>query len=38
MNSFKFQTFDMLRSHWSTMLLLRCTRWIECCSNLGSNN
>ncbi|MBA0668748.1 hypothetical protein Goklo_001634, partial [Gossypium klotzschianum] len=24
MNSFKIQTFGMLRSHWSTMLLLRC--------------
>ncbi|MBA0626190.1 hypothetical protein Godav_003902, partial [Gossypium davidsonii] len=31
MNSFKIRTFDMLRSHWSTMLLSRCTRWIECC-------
>ncbi|MBA0626188.1 hypothetical protein Godav_003902 [Gossypium davidsonii] len=29
MNSFKIRTFDMLRSHWSTMLLSRCTRWIE---------
>ncbi|MBA0643711.1 hypothetical protein Goklo_027975, partial [Gossypium klotzschianum] len=25
MNSFKIQTFGMLRSHWSTILLLRCT-------------
>ncbi|MBA0661788.1 hypothetical protein Goklo_006036, partial [Gossypium klotzschianum] len=25
MNSFKIRTFDMLRSHWSTMLLSRCT-------------
>ncbi|MBA0735234.1 hypothetical protein Gogos_019098, partial [Gossypium gossypioides] len=25
MNSFKIQTFGMLRSHWSTMLLSRCT-------------
>ncbi|MBA0776241.1 hypothetical protein Gotri_011260 [Gossypium trilobum] len=38
MNSFKIQTFGMLRSHWSTMLLSRCTRWIECCDNLDSDN
>ncbi|MBA0755942.1 hypothetical protein Gogos_020333, partial [Gossypium gossypioides] len=25
MNSFKIQTFGLLRSYWSTMLLLRCT-------------
>ncbi|MBA0663806.1 hypothetical protein Goklo_003894, partial [Gossypium klotzschianum] len=25
MNSFKILTFRMLRSHWSTMLLSRCT-------------
>ncbi|MBA0673704.1 hypothetical protein Goklo_000053, partial [Gossypium klotzschianum] len=25
MNSFKIQTFGMLRPHWSTMLLSRCT-------------
>ncbi|MBA0660620.1 hypothetical protein Goklo_012608, partial [Gossypium klotzschianum] len=25
MNSFKIRTFGMLRSHWSTMLLSRCT-------------
>ncbi|MBA0653884.1 hypothetical protein Goklo_020990 [Gossypium klotzschianum] len=25
MNSFKIRTFGMLRSHWSTTLLLRCT-------------
>ncbi|MBA0655517.1 hypothetical protein Goklo_007995, partial [Gossypium klotzschianum] len=25
MNSFKIQTFGMLMSHWSTMLLSRCT-------------
>ncbi|MBA0677913.1 hypothetical protein Goari_019290 [Gossypium aridum] len=30
MNSFKIQTFGMLRPHWSTMLLSRCTRRIEC--------
>ncbi|MBA0677912.1 hypothetical protein Goari_019290 [Gossypium aridum] len=29
MNSFKIQTFGMLRPHWSTMLLSRCTRRIE---------
>ncbi|MBA0626446.1 hypothetical protein Godav_004113, partial [Gossypium davidsonii] len=23
----------MLKSHWSTMLLSRCTRRIECCDN-----
>ncbi|MBA0865516.1 hypothetical protein Goshw_012863, partial [Gossypium schwendimanii] len=28
----------MLRSHWSTMLLSRCTRRIECCDNLDSDN
>ncbi|MFQ6659347.1 hypothetical protein Gotur_028269 [Gossypium turneri] len=28
MNSFKIQTFGMLRSHWSTMLLSRCIRRI----------
>ncbi|MBA0786881.1 hypothetical protein Gotri_026611 [Gossypium trilobum] len=28
----------MLRSHWSTMLLSRCTRRIECCNNLDSDN
>ncbi|MBA0665711.1 hypothetical protein Goklo_002195 [Gossypium klotzschianum] len=28
----------MLRSHWSTMLLSRCTRWIECCGNLDFDN
>ncbi|MFQ6660071.1 hypothetical protein Gotur_028700 [Gossypium turneri] len=38
MNSFKIQTFGMLRSYWSTMLLSRCTRWIECCDNLDSDN
>ncbi|MBA0661786.1 hypothetical protein Goklo_006036 [Gossypium klotzschianum] len=27
-----------LKSHWSTMLLSRCTRWIECCGNLDFNN
>ncbi|MBA0850069.1 hypothetical protein Goshw_024761, partial [Gossypium schwendimanii] len=26
----------MLRSHWSTMLLSRCTRRIEYCGNLDS--
>ncbi|MBA0780326.1 hypothetical protein Gotri_004440 [Gossypium trilobum] len=25
-------------SHWSTMLLSRCTRRIECCGNLDSDN
>ncbi|MBA0749342.1 hypothetical protein Gogos_003286, partial [Gossypium gossypioides] len=25
MNSFKIQTFGMLRLYWSTMLLSRCT-------------
>ncbi|MBA0573004.1 hypothetical protein Golob_000302, partial [Gossypium lobatum] len=25
MNSFKIRTFGMLRSHWSAMLLSRCT-------------
>ncbi|MBA0877952.1 hypothetical protein Goshw_015845, partial [Gossypium schwendimanii] len=35
MNSFKIRTFGMLRSHWSTMLLLRCTKQIECCGNLN---
>ncbi|MBA0776688.1 hypothetical protein Gotri_011651 [Gossypium trilobum] len=30
MNSFKILTFGILRSHWSTMLLSRCTRRIEC--------
>ncbi|MFQ6657905.1 hypothetical protein Gotur_027379 [Gossypium turneri] len=29
MNSFKIRIFGMLRSHWSAMLLSRCTRWIE---------
>ncbi|MBA0780328.1 hypothetical protein Gotri_004440 [Gossypium trilobum] len=38
MNSFKIRTFNMLRSHWSTMLLSRCTRRIECCGNLDSDN
>ncbi|MBA0706411.1 hypothetical protein Golax_018521 [Gossypium laxum] len=38
MNSFKIRTFGMLRSHWPTMLLSRCTRRIECCGNLDSNN
>ncbi|MBA0664882.1 hypothetical protein Goklo_004825 [Gossypium klotzschianum] len=38
MNSFKIQTFGMLRSHWSTMLLSRCIRWIECYDNLDFNN
>ncbi|MBA0606857.1 hypothetical protein Godav_019259 [Gossypium davidsonii] len=38
MNSFKIQTFDMLKSHWSTMLLSRCTKRIEYCGNLDSNN
>ncbi|MBA0748119.1 hypothetical protein Gogos_004970 [Gossypium gossypioides] len=28
----------MLRSHWSTMPLLRCTRRIECCGNLDFDN
>ncbi|MBA0751624.1 hypothetical protein Gogos_000536 [Gossypium gossypioides] len=28
----------MLRSHWSIMLLSRCIRRIECCSNLDSDN
>ncbi|MBA0637203.1 hypothetical protein Godav_000068 [Gossypium davidsonii] len=28
----------MLRSHWSTMLLSRCTKRIECYGNLDSNN
>ncbi|MBA0871845.1 hypothetical protein Goshw_000397, partial [Gossypium schwendimanii] len=28
----------MLRSYWSTMLLSRCTRRIECCGNLDSDN
>ncbi|MBA0660245.1 hypothetical protein Goklo_012286, partial [Gossypium klotzschianum] len=27
-----------LKSHWSTMLLSRCTRWIECCGYLDSDN
>ncbi|KAG8498097.1 hypothetical protein CXB51_007446 [Gossypium anomalum] len=27
-----------LRSHWSTMLLSRCTRRIECCDNLDFDN
>ncbi|MBA0620917.1 hypothetical protein Godav_006584 [Gossypium davidsonii] len=27
-----------LRSHWSTMLLSKCTRQIECCGNLDSDN
>ncbi|KAG8501017.1 hypothetical protein CXB51_003085 [Gossypium anomalum] len=27
-----------VQSHWSTMLLLRCTKQIECCSNLDSDN
>ncbi|MFQ6665934.1 hypothetical protein Gotur_032476 [Gossypium turneri] len=38
MNSFKTRTFGMLRSYWSTMILSRCTRRIECCGNLDSNN
>ncbi|MBA0619981.1 hypothetical protein Godav_005764 [Gossypium davidsonii] len=38
MNSFKIRTFAMLRSHWSTMLLSRCTRRIECYGNLDSDN
>ncbi|MBA0629125.1 hypothetical protein Godav_023726 [Gossypium davidsonii] len=38
MNSFKIRTFGILRSHWSTMLLSRCTRRIECCGNLDSDN
>ncbi|MBA0610504.1 hypothetical protein Godav_011346 [Gossypium davidsonii] len=38
MNSFKIRTFGMLRSHLSTMLLSRCTRRIECCDNLDSDN
>ncbi|MBA0761597.1 hypothetical protein Gotri_024223 [Gossypium trilobum] len=38
MNSFKIQTFAMLRSHWSTMLLSRCTRRIKCYDNLDSDN
>ncbi|MBA0659876.1 hypothetical protein Goklo_011968, partial [Gossypium klotzschianum] len=25
MNSFKIRAFSMLKSHWSTMLLSRCT-------------
>ncbi|MFQ6645300.1 hypothetical protein Gotur_020156 [Gossypium turneri] len=29
MNSFKIRPFGMFRSHWSTMLLSRCTRWID---------
>ncbi|MBA0743482.1 hypothetical protein Gogos_006152 [Gossypium gossypioides] len=28
----------MLRSHWLTMLLSRCTRQIKCCGNLDSDN
>ncbi|MBA0766769.1 hypothetical protein Gotri_015780 [Gossypium trilobum] len=38
MNSFKIRTFGILRFHWSTMLLLRCTRRIECCEKLDSDN
>ncbi|MBA0777803.1 hypothetical protein Gotri_005776 [Gossypium trilobum] len=38
MNSFKIRAFSMLKSRWSTMLLLRCTRRIECCDNLDSDN
>ncbi|MFQ6650116.1 hypothetical protein Gotur_022749 [Gossypium turneri] len=38
MNSFKIRTFGMLMSHWSTMLLSRCTRRIKCCGNLDSNH
>ncbi|MBA0864618.1 hypothetical protein Goshw_004672, partial [Gossypium schwendimanii] len=26
----------MLRSHWATMLLSRCTKRIACCGNLDS--
>ncbi|MBA0642952.1 hypothetical protein Goklo_027282 [Gossypium klotzschianum] len=38
MNSFKIRTFGMLMSHWSTMLLSRCTRRIECFGNLNFDN
>ncbi|MBA0779687.1 hypothetical protein Gotri_003902 [Gossypium trilobum] len=38
MNSFKIRPFGMFRSHWSTMLLSRCTRWIECYDNLDYDN
>ncbi|MFQ6642976.1 hypothetical protein Gotur_018048 [Gossypium turneri] len=38
MNSFKIRAFSMLKSHWSTMLLSRCTGRIECCDNLDSDN
>ncbi|MBA0655885.1 hypothetical protein Goklo_008307 [Gossypium klotzschianum] len=34
MNSFKIRTSGILKSHWSTMLLSRCTRQIECYDNL----
>ncbi|MBA0779886.1 hypothetical protein Gotri_004072 [Gossypium trilobum] len=38
MNSFQIRTFGMLRFHWSTMLLSRCTRRLDCCDNLDSGN
>ncbi|MBA0653893.1 hypothetical protein Goklo_020995 [Gossypium klotzschianum] len=38
MNSFKIRTLGMLRSCWSNMLPWRCTRRIECCGNLDSDN
>ncbi|MFQ6646378.1 hypothetical protein Gotur_018866 [Gossypium turneri] len=38
MNFFAIRTFGMLRSHWSTMVVSRCTRRIECCGNLNSDN
>ncbi|MFQ6658276.1 hypothetical protein Gotur_027616 [Gossypium turneri] len=38
MNSFKIQTFGRLRSYWSTMLLLRCTKRLECCGNSDFDN
>ncbi|MFQ6631444.1 hypothetical protein Gotur_008869 [Gossypium turneri] len=38
MNSFKIRIFGLLRSHWSTMLLSRCTRRIKCYGNLDFDN